>query len=183
MNWCRHIPDKTSKPDEIVAGDLNLSLMNLLGRYGGDDVFHLHRDSDVPIITVGWKNDRVSDHMVRHFAVPWIHFARFESCLADATPVISPGVHVGNRHTAMKDRLARRGGRASWQGHTVTELFIAQRATAYWLRLPDRHSFPQSELVGILERILAHRPAWISRRLGHTEDFRRRQSERGRKGG
>ena len=89
---------------------------------------------------------------------------------------------IGRRHALLVQRLARWGGRRSWQGATVDDFFIAMRSAAYWLGLPDRSSFGEEEAVGILDWTLRHRPSWVRERV-HTEAFLRRQAERGRSGG
>lgn len=110
----------------------------------------------------------------------------FEAALVEATPVLSRDVRIGNRHVMMVKRLARWGGRRTWNGETVDDWFIARRAAACFLALPGRtlpgdDGFREPEMVAILDWTLRMRPAWA--RAEHTPEFRAEQARRGRKGG
>ena len=88
------------------------------------------------------------------------------------------GAVVGGRHPAMVRYLTRWAGRRTWSGGRgqpavpVDAAFLARRAAAAWLGLPDRQTFPEAEIAGILAWVLGvrerihteeHRPEWIAR--------------------
>ena len=94
---------------------------------------------------------------------------------------LSIGARVGSRHGALVMRVVRWAGRRTWNGRPVHDAFIAARAAAYWLGLPNKETFPESEAVGVLGWALSirarlhaqpHDPRWLAR-----------QAERGRMGG
>ena len=101
--------------------------------------------------------------------------------MADASPVLT-GATIGSRHATMVRRLATWGGRRTWRGATVDDYFIAVRAAAYWLGMPNRQTFTEREVVGILDWTIRMRPGWVRDRL-HTEAWLLRQQARGRRGG